>query len=137
MTAGVVTVTGSYDLVGVNGSVLPAAADEPAACGEEVRCRILAGELRLEEDGTYRLALTARYEAGLATAYTRVIESGGTWRFLVSALDERSGEVTLRSWAGRATSAAVTRLSLVHRTRVPGTEGLEFTWVYLKRAEPR
>ena len=122
--------------MGVNGSVLPAPVDEgPTDPGEDMRCRILAGELRLEEDGRYRLALTARYEAGTRTAYTRVIESGGTWRFLASALDERSGEVTLLSVNGQATSAAVTRLSLVHRTRVPALrrEGAEFTWVYLRR----
>lgn len=133
-------VTGSYDLMGVNGSVLPAPLDESSVDdGEDVRCRILAGELRLEEDGRYRLALTARYEAGTRTAYTRVIESAGTWRFLASALDDRSGEVTLMSANGRATSAAVTRLSLVHRTRVPapGMQGVEFTWVYLRRASPR
>jgi hypothetical protein len=75
------TVTGSYDLMGVNGSVLPAPVDEGSMHdGEEVRCRILAGELRLEEDGSYRLALTARYEAGTRTAYTRVLASDGTWR---------------------------------------------------------
>lgn len=134
------TVTGSYDLMGVNGSVLPAPVDESSMDdGEDMRCRILAGELRLDEDGSYRLALTARYESGTRTAYTRVMESGGTWRFLASALDERSGEVTLLSANGRTTSAAVTRLSLVHRTRVPGPgmEGVEFTWIYIRRAGPR
>jgi hypothetical protein len=133
-------VTGSYDLMGVNGSVLPATVDEASReAGDELRCRILAGELRLDEDGSYRLALTARYDTGAGAAYTRVLESGGTWRFLASALDDRSGEVSLLSAIGRATNAAVTRLSLVHRTRVPGTgpEGLEFTWVYLRRAGGR
>jgi hypothetical protein len=132
------TVTGSYDLMGVNGSVLPAPVDEGSMPdGEEVRCRILAGELRLEEDGSYRLALTARYEAGTRTACTRVLASDGTWRFLASALDDRSGEVTLLSAHGRTTSAAVTRLSLVHRTRVPAEEasGVEFTWVYIRKAD--
>jgi hypothetical protein len=131
------TVSGSYDLRGVNGSVLPAPVDE--APSEEGRFRVLAGELRLDESGSYRLALTARYEAGTGTAYTRVIESAGTWRFLASALDERSGEVTLLSANGRRTSAAVTRLSLVHRTRLPerGLDGLEFTWVYIRRAGQR
>ncbi|HEU5039907.1 MAG TPA: hypothetical protein VFT84_03740 [Gemmatimonadales bacterium] len=134
------TVTGSYDLMGVNGSVLPAPVDEaPVAEGGELQCRILAGELRLDEDGNYRLALTARYDGGPGTGYTRVIESAGTWQFLASALDDRSGEVTLLSANGRTTSAAVTRLSLVHRTRVPaaGMDGLEFTWVYIRRAGPR
>jgi hypothetical protein len=121
-------VTGSYDLMGVNGSVLPAAV--------ALQCQVLAGELRLGEDGGYRLALTARHEAGAGAAYTRVLESAGTWRFLASAVDDRSGEVSLLSADGRATSAAVTRLSLVHRARVPGTgpAGLEFTWVYIRRA---
>ena len=139
-TVGPGRVTGSYDLMGVNGIVLPAAVDEPPVEeGEAVRCRILAGELRLDEAGSYRLALTARYEGGTGTAYTRVIESAGTWRFLASALDERSGEVTLLSANGRTTSAAVTRLSLVHRTRVPQreTDGLEFTWIYIRRVGQR
>src|SRR5512134_1381086 len=130
-------VTGSYDLMGVNGSVLPATVDEASReAGEELRCRILAGELRLDEDGRYRLALTARYDTGAGATYTRVLETVGTWRFLASALDDRSGEVSLLSVSGRATTAAVTRLSLVHRTRVPGSgpEGLEFTWVYIRRA---
>jgi hypothetical protein len=133
-------VTGSYDLMGVNGSVLPATVDDASVeDGEELRCRILAGELRLEEDCSYRLALTARYDTGSGAAYTRVIESLGTWRFLASALDERSGELSLLSTTGRLTSAAVTRLSLVHRTRVPlpRAQGLEFTWVYIRRAGSR
>jgi hypothetical protein len=43
--------------------------------------------------------------------------------------------VSLLSANGRATTAAVTRLSLVHRTRVPGRglEALEFTRVYIRR----
>jgi hypothetical protein len=130
-------VTGSYDLMGVNGSVLPATVDDASVeDGEELRCRILAGELRLEQDGRYRLALTARYDTDTGTAYTRVIESRGSWRFLASALDERSGELSLLSATGRSTTAAVTRLSLVHRTRVPvpRAAGLEFTWVYIRRA---
>ena len=125
--------------MGVNGSVLPATVDDPSmGAGPEHRCRILAGELRLEEEGQYRLALTVRYDAGAGASYTRVLESVGTWRFLASALDHRSGEVSLLSAHGRATTAAVTRLSLVHRTRVPGgVAGLEGTWVYLRRVGVR
>lgn len=140
MSSDLVTVTGSYDLMGVNGSVLPAAVDVPLTDERDnLRCRVLAGELRLEESGTYRLAMTARWDSGRGTAYTRVVESAGTWRFLASALDDRSGEITLCPAGGRSTSAAVTRLSLVHRALVPGAgpEGVELTWVYLKRAGPR
>jgi hypothetical protein len=130
-------VTGSYELMGVNGSVLPATVDDEISKDDDrqLRCRILSGELRLDGDGRYRLALTARYEAA-AASYTRLLESVGTWRFLASALDGRSGEVSLMSAHGRATSAAVTPLSLVHSTRVPGasSDGLELTWVYLRRA---
>jgi hypothetical protein len=129
-------VTGSYDLAGVNGSVLPARVDDGSPdAGGELRCRILAGELRLDEDGSYRRALTARYDSGVGASYTRVFESAGHWRFLASALDDRSGEVTLDSAGGGRSSAAVTRLSLVHRTRVPGdrAEALEITWIYLRR----
>ena len=57
--------------MGVNGSVLPATV--------ALQCQVLAGELRLDEDGCYRLALTARYQAGAGAGYTKVLESAGTW----------------------------------------------------------
>jgi hypothetical protein len=86
----------------------------------------MSGELRLEPDGSYHHALTARYDAASAS-YTRVLENGGTWRFVSSPLDESSGDVTLVSDKGRATTAAVTRISLVER------DPAGFTWVYLRR----
>ena len=127
--------TGSYDLTAVNGSTLPVAVDDRSVeQGEQLGCLITAGELRLDEDGGYRLALTARYLSGPEAGYTRVLENVGNWRFLASALDGQSGEVSFRSLGGRLTSAAVTRLSLVHRTRVPAHGGaVEYTWVYLRR----
>ena len=120
-------VTGAYDLMKVNGRILPAPVDETGArdC-ELLRCRIMSGELRLEPDGSYHHALTARYDAAGAS-YTRVLENAGTWRFVSSPLDESSGDVTLVSHHGRATTAAVTRISLVER------DPAGFTWVYLRR----
>jgi hypothetical protein len=126
------TVSGAYELMGVNGSLLPAPVEETGAGGGlDLRCRITAGELRLEGDGSFRHALTARYDAPAGATYTRVLEHAGTWRFVCSALDEWSGDVTLVSENGHRVTAAVTRLSLVRRD--PG--GL--TWVYLRRDEQR
>jgi hypothetical protein len=120
-------VTGAYDLMKVNGRVLPAPVDETGARDWELlRCRIMSGELRLEPDGSYHHALTARYDAAGAS-YTRVLENAGTWRFVSSPLDESSGDVTLVSHRGHATTAAVTRISLVER------DPAGFTWVYLRR----
>lgn len=120
-------VTGAYDLMKVNGRVLPAPVDETGVRdGDVIRCRIMAGELRLESDGSYHRALTTRYDAAGAS-YTRVLENGGTWRFVASPLDQSSGEVTLLSSNGRTTTAAVTRISLIQRD----LDGL--TWVYLRR----
>ena len=52
-----------------------------------------------------------------------------------SALDESSGEITLVSAGGGTSSAAVTRLSLIHRTRAPwaAKDGTTCTWVYIRR----
>jgi hypothetical protein len=120
-------VTGAYDLMKVNGRTLPAPVEETGTRDSDaIRCRIMAGELRLESDGTYHHALTARYDAAGAS-YTRVLEYAGIWRIVPSPLDGSSGEVTLLSDHGRTTTAAVTRISLVQRD--PGG----FTWVYLRR----
>ena len=120
-------VIGAYDLMKVNGRVLPAPVDETGVRdGEVIRCRIMAGEFRLEPDGSYHHALTTRYDVAGAS-YTRVLENGGTWRFISSPSDESSGDVTLLSENGRTTTAAVTRISLIQRD--PG--GL--IWVYLRR----
>jgi hypothetical protein len=125
--AGRSQVTGAYDLMKVNGRILPAPVDETGARDWDlIHCRIMSGELRLDPDGNYYQALTARYDTAGAS-YTRVLENGGTWRFVSSPLDESSGDVTLLSRHGRAITAAVTRISLVERDRAG------FTWVYLRR----
>jgi hypothetical protein len=128
------TVVGRYQLVGVNGSLLPAAmGDEAAGAGDLHHCSIVAGELRLERDGTYVLELTARLDTPAGAGGLRTISSGGTWRFLPSALDRTSGEIRLVAGRGQ-TSAAVTGVSLVHRTRGPEqTPGAQAHWVYIRR----
>ena len=126
------TVVGRYELVGVNGGLLPVSLDPEANRSGTAACSILGGELRLETDGTYVLELTARYELSAGAGGVRTIASGGTWRFLPSALDRTSGEVWLTSGEGQ-TSAAVAGVSLVHRMR-PGREsGGQAHWVYIRR----
>jgi hypothetical protein len=127
LQAGRSPLTGAYDLMKVNGRVLPAPVDETGVReAEPIRCRIMSGELRLDSDGSYHHALTARYD-GSGASYTRVLESGGTWRYVGSPLDETSGDVTLTSTTGCITTAAVTRISLVQRDLAGST------WVYLRR----
>jgi len=129
------TVAGRYELMGVNGCLLPAAMDaerggDPgSACGADV----IAGELRLDSAGDYRLSLTARFETG-GERFTRVFTTRGGWRFLASALDPTSGEVLLTGSDGEVTSAAVTGVSLVHRTRGPRDRGSvrEANWIYVR-----
>jgi hypothetical protein len=126
------TVVGRYELVGVNGSLLPASMKQDEA-GAGDYCSVVAGELRLQADGTYVLELTARFETPAGAAGLRTISSGGSWRFLPSALDPTSGEIRLGSGAGQ-TSAAVTGVSLVHRTRGPELPpGTQVHWVYIRR----
>lgn len=128
------TVAGRYELVGVNGSLLPASMEE-AGAGDPHHCSVVAGELRLESDGTYVLELTAWLETTAGAGGLRTISSGGTWRFLPSALDPTSGEIRLSSGLGQ-TSAAVTGVSLVHRTRRPEpTTGAQAHWVYIRRSQ--
>lgn len=135
MQAGRVTVVGRYELVGVNGSLLPASIDPREAGGDPHRCEVVAGELRLERDGTYVLDLIARYGTAGAAGH-RTISTGGTWRFLPSALDPTSGEIHLASGRGQ-TSAAVTGVSLVHRTPSPEPErSVQAHWVYIRRTPP-
>jgi hypothetical protein len=130
------TVVGRYELVGVNGSLLPASIEqEEAGVGDLHNCSVVAGELRLECDGTYVLELTARLETSAGAAGLRTISSGGTWRFMPSALDRTSGEIRLTSGLGQS-SAAVTGVSLVHRTRgrvLP--TGAQSHWVYIRRSQ--
>lgn len=125
-------VAGRYELVGVNGGLLPVSL-EPEDGGPMIGgCSVLGGELRLEPDGTYVLELTARYDLPAGAGGVRTVASGGTWRFLPSALDRTSGEVRLISGEGH-TTAAVAGVSLVHRT--PGAERRPGPghWVYIRR----
>jgi len=130
------TVVGRYELVGMNGSLLPASIEQDeAGAGDLHNCSVVAGELRLELDGTYVLELTARLETPAGATGLRTISSGGTWRFMPSALDPTSGEIRLTSGLGQ-TSAAVTGVSLVHRTR--GRElptRTQAHWVYIRRSQ--
>ena len=128
---------GRYQLAGVNGAQLPTATEPQDDAGEALSWSILAGEFRLETDGTYAIELTARCESRLGAWSTRALSSRGTWRFLRSALDPASGEVVLVSASGRTTSAALAGTALVHRFPGPAeaTAGPLCHWVYIKRAE--
>jgi hypothetical protein len=131
------TVVGRYELVGVNGSLLPASMERvEVGAGNRHHGSIVAGELRLERDGTYVLELIARYDTPAGAAGLRTICSGGPWRFLPSALDPTSGEIRLGTGPSQ-TSAAVTGVSLVHRTReaAPPRE-VRARWVYIRRQDP-
>lgn len=127
---------GRYQLAGVNGAQLPTAIEPQEDAGEALSCSIVAGELRLETDGTYAIELTARCESRLGARSTRGLSSRGTWRFLRSALDPSSGEVVLVSASGRTTSAALAGTALVHRFPGPAeaTARALCHWVYIKRA---
>jgi hypothetical protein len=96
-------------------------------------CSVIGGELRLEGDGTYVLEIIARSELPAGSGGPRTIASGGTWRFLPSALDRTSGEVHLMSGRGQS-SAAVAGVSLVHRLQRPDRHpGGQAHWVYIRR----
>ena len=79
------------------------------------------------------IELTARFDPGAGAGGVRTIASGGTWRFLPSALDRTAGEVRLTSGEGQ-TSAALAGVSLVHRMRRPERHpGAQAHWVYIRR----
>jgi hypothetical protein len=130
------TIVGRYELMGVNGSLLPAPIDpEQARDGDQaLGASIVAGELRLGAEGEYQLSLTARIDTTAGGGYTRSLTSRGVWRFLASALDPSSGEVLLIPPEGPTTSAAVTGVSLVHRSRGPEAAGdrREANWIYVR-----
>ena len=130
---------GRYELAGVNGAQLPTAIEPQEDAGEALSCSIVAGELRLETNGTYAIELTARCESRLGARSTRALSSRGTWRFLRSALDPSSGEVVLVSASGRTTSAALAGTALVHRFPGPAeaTARALCHWVYIKQASHR
>jgi hypothetical protein len=127
-------VAGRYELVALNGSLLPTEMRENALeQGLELQTFLIEGELELAPDGTYALRFTARYDITAGASYTKEHDSTGTWRFVASALDETSGEIAIVSANGRTTYAAVTRLSLVHRTPSEwGRREAETTWVYIR-----
>ncbi|HEX2220081.1 MAG TPA: hypothetical protein VHG35_14865 [Gemmatimonadales bacterium] len=127
------TVVGRYELVGINGCLLPAWLESDETGADTGRYRVMAGELRLEGNGTYVLEITAQYDPPGAAAWVRTISSGGTWRFLPSALDRTSGEVRLASGLGQ-TSAALAGVSLVHRLGQPDRHPrARAYWVYIRR----
>jgi hypothetical protein len=132
-------VAGRYELVGLNGSLLPAEVEDEVEEGPALRAFLVEGELLLALDQSYDLSLTARYETPAGASYTKELDGAGTWRFVASALDGTSGEITMVSANGVTSSAAVTRLSLVHRTRAPWgrRRGPDFTWVYIRRSAAR
>ena len=125
---------GRYELVGVNGSLLPASMEHgEAGAGDLHHGSVVAGQLRLESGGTYVLELTARLGTRAGAGGLRTISSGGTWRFLPSALDPTSGEIRLGVGPGQ-TTAAITGVSLVHHTRGPEqAPGAPAHWVYIRR----
>ena len=130
------TVVGRYELMGVNGSLLPAPIDPEQAQDRDqgLRASVVAGELSLGAEGEYRLSLTARIDTAAGGGYTRSLTSRGVWRFLASALDPTSGEVLLIPTEGPTTSAAVTGVSLVHRSPGPeaGAGRGEANWIYVR-----
>jgi len=132
-------VAGRYELVGVNGSLLPAEVEDEMEEGPALRAFLVEGELLLGLDQSYAFSLTARYDTPAGTSYTRELDSTGTWRFVASALDGTSGEIAMVSANGGTSSAAVTRLSLVHRTRAPWgrRRGPDVMWVYIRRSAAR
>jgi hypothetical protein len=101
---------------------------------QAIGASIIAGELRLAPEGDYRLNLTARFDTTGGERFTRLLTSRGGWRYLASALDPTSGEVLLTGTEGQTTSAAVTGVSLVHRTRGPdgGGHRREANWIYVR-----
>jgi len=132
-------VAGRYELVGLNGSLLPAEVEDEVEEGPALRAFLVEGELLLGLDQSYDLSLTARYDTPAGASYTKELDSAGTWRFVASPLDGTSGEITMVSANGGTSSAAVTRLSLVHRTPAPWgrRRGPDFTWVYIRRIAAR
>ena len=104
-------VAGRYELVGLNGSLLPVEVEDEVEEGSSLRAFLVEGELLLALDQSYDISLTARYDTPAGASYTKELDSAGTWRFVASALDGTSGEITMVSASGGPSSAAVTRLS--------------------------
>src|SRR4051794_2754411 len=128
-------VVGSYELVGVSGSLLPARA--LAIAGEDRRveqCRILAGTMRLGPDGTYEMTITAEYNGTTDVTYTQTVVNRGTFRFVSSGVPGPSGAILLTSQHGESVSAALTGVSLIHHTPIQ-MRSVQWTltnWVYLR-----
>jgi hypothetical protein len=130
-------VVGSYELVGVSGSLLPARA--LAITGNDPRiaqCRILSGTLRLAADSRYEMEVTADYDGPSEVTYTQTVLEWGTWRFVSSGLPGPSGAILLNSQHGDSVSAALTGVSLIHHAPIQ-MRSVQWTltnWVYLRRA---
>ena len=124
-------VVGRYELVGVNGGLLPVSLDQEAnGSGTGVQRPERRAPPRDRRDVRSRAHRPVRLSAGASGV--RTIASGGTWRFLPSALDRTSGEIRLSSGEGQ-TSAAVAGVSLVHRMRPERQSGGQAHWVYIRR----
>ena len=131
-------VVGSYELVGVSGSLLPARA--LAITGDDrhvAQCRILSGTMRLAVDSRYETEITAEYDGPSEVTYTQTVLEWGTWRFVSSGLTGPSGAILLNSQHGNSVSAALTGVSLIHHAPVQ-MRSVQWTltnWVYLRRAQ--
>ena len=80
MKAGTVehaTVVGRYELVGVNGGLLPVSLDQEANGSGMVGCSVLSGELRLETDGTYQATIAGHPPVLKIDGAGRVVEHIG------------------------------------------------------------
>lgn len=127
---------GSYELVGVGGSLLPARA---AVVHRQTRrvdpCRMLSGNLRLSPDKTYVVELTSEYNGAPDITFTQVMSDCGTWRYVASGLDRTSGSILMTAVNGEQTAAALTGVSLVHYAPVSmrAVQWTVFNWVYLRQ----
>ena len=65
-------VAGSYELVGLSGSLVPARALAIHGADRRVEeCRILSGTMRLCREGTYEMEITAEYDGAADVIYNR------------------------------------------------------------------
>ena len=128
-------VAGSYELVGLSGSLVPARALAIHGADRRVEeCRILSGTMRLCREGTYEMEITAEYDGAADVIYTQTLTDLGAWRFVSSGLPGPSGAILLTSRCGDLVSAALTGVSLIHHAPVQ-MRTMQWTltnWVYLR-----
>ena len=72
MSGTVERMVGRYELVGFNGSVLPAEVGDDSEPDAGLRAFLLEGALCLSADWTYDLSLTARYDTPAGTRHLAV-----------------------------------------------------------------